>query len=178
MAAFAVAALACDDKVDEAAATVAAALIGVAGTFAGHKAGHRHGTARSEPPEGTRANWIAVGVIAFTTIIGVAVHLLMGNVRVISADASAALLAALAGVAATAIAHERWLLSGEAGGFGRAAFVVLTGVCISGVCISVVFLPGLGISPSGAAAFAAAAIGVAATFLAHRAGRAAAESRR
>jgi hypothetical protein len=176
-----------DNDVDEAVAAVAAAVIALAGTFAGHKAGHA-GTRRNPgPPASTcqrlgerlASNPWGAGLIAFilvllTAIVGIAAYFVVQElVGSISPAAAAAILAATAGVAATRVAHERWLSLAEHIAVGRTLFsctLIATAVLVIGKHQSNWPL-NISIRPPDIAAFAASVIGVAGTFLAHSASR-------
>jgi hypothetical protein len=84
----------------------------------------------------------------------------------ISAAAAAAIFSATAGVAATRVAHERWLSLADRVWAGRVLFAFALVVSTA-----LVFGHFDKIPPQDIAAFAAVLISVAATFLAHSSGR-------
>jgi hypothetical protein len=185
--------------VDEATAAVAAAVIALAGTFAGHRAGHRrssqaelappsqnprHTTRRFYQPlckiqragerlaESERGGVaIAFALVLLTAVVGVTAYLAVQRLfSSVSPAAAAAIFSATAGVAATRVAHERWLSLAERVGAGRVLFAFALAVSTA-----LVFWPFIWhfakVPPQDIAAFAAVLISVAGTFLAHSSGR-------
>jgi len=101
---------------DPAAAGLGAAIIGIAGTSLGHEVGLDHERRRAAgavpAPRAVHAAWyalvavaLAVGVLALPA----AALVVEPSLPRVSADALAALIAAVVGIVATDVAHSRWL---------------------------------------------------------------------
>jgi hypothetical protein len=153
---------------DTAAAALAAAVIGIAGTSLGHTSGRRHSRAKQRTREG-RATHVVVALVVLLLFVAVSVGATAALHRVLAddtAEAAAALLAALTGIAATVVANENRLRATTDVAVGYA--LVLLSIVGGGSAIG---WPPFGISPDATAGYAAAFVGVASTFLGHAKGR-------
>jgi hypothetical protein len=155
-------------EADTAAAALAAAIIGVAGTSLGHTSGRRHGRAKQETREG-RAEHARVALVVLVLFVAVALVATVALHRVLpddTAEAAAALLAALAGIAATVVANENYLRATTDVAIGYA--LVLLSIVGGGLAIG---WPLCGITADATAGYAAALVAIASTFLGHAKGR-------
>jgi hypothetical protein len=151
-------------EADTAAAALAAAVMAVAGTSLGHTSGQRHGRTERETREDRAAHVgaaVAV-VVVFATVAALATAALHRVLPDEEAEATAALLAALAGIAGTVVANENRLRATTDVAVGY----VLVLLSIVGGGLAIAWQPD-GISPDAIAGYAAAFVGVASTFLGH-----------
>lgn len=121
--------------VDEATATMAAAVIGVAGTFAGHRAGARSSPEGLDRRRKKRRGYylgdsqLYAAVLAFvlvllTALVGVGAYLLLPRSSPISDAAAATIFASVVGVSDARFAHERSLSLADRVWVGRGLFTL------------------------------------------------------
>jgi hypothetical protein len=158
---------------DTAVATLAAAIIGIAGTSLGHTSGHHHGSQLGAP--GKRPD-ISIMILLIMLVVVIAVTVFVfaewPEHSAVSKDAAAALCVALLGISGTVIVNETLQRSSIHVRFGQGLLMVF----VIGGGIAVVGRP-FGLSADDLAALAAAGVGVAGTLLGHERGRALAKSK-
>jgi len=158
-----------DESVDEAAATIAAAVIGVSGTFLGHAAGVRHVGAKSGESGEKKAVGLAAAVFLPVAIVGVGVVAYVGmSFWPISPAAAASICAATFGVMETEVAHEIWQSDD---GFEHMRWLLLGLLTLASVLLVVLLLRAQKVPLGDVATFAGALIAVGGTYCAHPAGR-------